>query len=290
LAFLASVVDKFIYRGDSMALATAVWAYVHTAVLAPHDNDLYQFALPAVAFLSLLVTFLLATETLAGALRFDNYGYYFQLRWHKGRVNRDESIRWFGLRLFRVWIAGATTLYLWQVQWSILTGGALHETVSGEWHGSLWDCLILYLQCFYFVGITMATVGFGDIIPSQGWGQLAAGTIVLSSFYWVTVIFAAFGNRRKARIVRRHVHLIARQSGDGPTGAVDVVSKFIDRGAGGIERPQAPVGQFRTPLDGRPSTHLAGPESRAIEQLDQANQRRTTEGPTDPGEEAHLDP
>jgi|tagenome__1003787_1003787.scaffolds.fasta_scaffold20812091_2 hypothetical protein len=188
--------DRILYRGHYLGLITLAWTFLTTGLLPPSGRlGLHIQFLSFTTFVALIETLLLAGETLLAVLMLGDYSYSFQLNWKPGLTRRMAELKWFTLRLYRVWLAGVTTIYVWHLHWRVLTGPVLIPAAVG-FPGS---CLRLALQCGYFTEVTMATVGFGDIQPANGLGQLVTFVIILCSFCWVTVTFAAIVTVRERR-------------------------------------------------------------------------------------------
>ncbi|MEV7690662.1 potassium channel family protein [Streptomyces bungoensis] len=186
------VIDGFLYRGQYMAMYTLAWLYASTAILPPRNHfDLHLDILTWVAFASLIETIALVVEALLATLILQNYAHFFRLRWSR-ESQRLEEFKMFGIRVFRVWIGGASVFYIWQLHWSVLSGPALEDVRAG----SPGACIKFLLQCFYFVAVAMSTVGFGDIAPRNGLGQLAMFFLVFASFSWITLAFAVVSTIR----------------------------------------------------------------------------------------------
>jgi hypothetical protein len=62
------------------------------------------------------------------------------------------------------------------------------------------DVVKLFLEMVYWTTTTFATVGYGDILPSNGYGQFVAFLIEVQAFAVVAIVFASLFTSKESKV------------------------------------------------------------------------------------------
>lgn len=189
--FVARITRNYIFHGATLMWVTTGWVFFVTAFPVVEQGKLIkpEYHLLALYFLSLLPIWsvlLLTVEAIYAYGKMRSYAWAFHMNPRSENVFFDE-LRPFIRLVVRVIMSGATASYISTIVFQGLTGKALVKATMGD----IVSCFKLFLQCIYFVLTTIVTVGYGDISPNNGWGQLVAFLIMMCGFSLITLVLAS---------------------------------------------------------------------------------------------------
>lgn len=107
-----------------------------------------------------------------------------------GRIHRTSLLSELRVFIFKVLAtvgAGATAFYIAHINYYAYQGNTLINPNQSD----LWSRIKMYWQGVYFTATTFATVGYGDIEPANGKGQLISFLVEAQAFSLVIIVFAA---------------------------------------------------------------------------------------------------
>jgi hypothetical protein len=145
----------------------------------------------------LITNIFLSVEAIHSYAILGSYAISFHLlsperdRWSGGTLILVE-LKVFVQRVVSTICAGSIACYVTHLQFRVLTGSIVEPTAF-----DLLNRLKILLQCIYFTVTTFATVGYGDIQPKNGLGQLVAFLIIAQSFALVIIVFASLLSSRQ---------------------------------------------------------------------------------------------
>jgi len=189
---VAWIVLRLLFRGINLTWMTALWLYLVTAVPQFSRGWIflsYQQHLGALYFLAILPlvgVLTLNLETIFSLTSVQSYAWAFQMKSPSHNVFFDE-MRQFSVLLFRAVLTSSIAAYATAMCMNGLGGSGLVAASVGE----LFPCLKLFVQCLYFAMSTITSVAFGDIYPTNGWGQATAFLIMLVSFSLLIFVYTS---------------------------------------------------------------------------------------------------
>lgn len=192
LTYGARFFQAWLFRYNRLILITSLYLFIIGGLVdldrvslllssESHSRDLYLLAI-----IALWSNFLLSIEIIYSYATLKSYA-MFHMHPHKeeGPLSISE-LKIFVWRILTTVVAGATAAYVAYLKYNALSG-----QITGREPGGLYNRLKIYFQCIYFIATTFVTVGYGDIIPVNGKGQLIAFLIEIQSFSLVVIVFAA---------------------------------------------------------------------------------------------------
>lgn len=176
---VARITRTYIFHGATLMWFTTGWVFFVTAFPVAKQSQLItmEYHLLALYFLSILPIWsvlLLTMEAIYAYGKMRSYAWAFHMNPRSENVFFDE-LRQFIRLVVRVMVSGATASYISTIAFQGLTGEALVTANMGD----PISCFELLLQCIYFVLTTIVTVGYGDISPNNGYGQLVAVLVMM---------------------------------------------------------------------------------------------------------------
>lgn len=195
LTYLARFYQAWLFRFNRLIGVTSIYLFI-TSWLIPTKQvagssctNCYSSYLYWLAVISLGANFLLSIEALYSYAILGSYAvsYHMQAPKEKGLSNELEL---FVFRVFTTILAGATAVHVAYIKCNAISGKITSYQLSGS-ASNLWNCVIIYLQCAYFTVTTFTTVGYGDILPENGAGQLLAFFVEIQSVSLIAIVFAS---------------------------------------------------------------------------------------------------
>lgn len=189
---LAQFISKVLFDSANLVWATALWALLLTAAPWASQGNLvlsYEDHLRVLYILTLFplaTVFTLCIESVYAYARMKSYAWAFYMHRPSGDTFFDE-LRPFTFLVIRAIFSSATAAYVAELSSNGLGGTALVDAKIGD----PLSCIELFVQCIYFAITTIATVGYGDIVPENGWGQMVAFLTMVVGFSLLTLVLAS---------------------------------------------------------------------------------------------------
>ena len=165
---------KLFFRQSILLPAFSIFIIIHLWTVNDHNEMVVRFALSVAALALLLTPIAMIIEAIIGYAVLGDYPGIFHRLGNDQLRNLRLIMNWFLAFLF----AGTAATITANELFSGFCCGIPHiqEDVG--------TCLI---SSVYYVTTTFATVGYGDIVPANGFGQLVAIMLELYSVGFITM-------------------------------------------------------------------------------------------------------
>ncbi|MBI3247379.1 MAG: two pore domain potassium channel family protein [Deltaproteobacteria bacterium] len=194
---IASLFQATLYRYERLAGLVGLWAVVMTSVR--HDAQLLTSPAVHSTLLYTLTNVVLGTNALLSVEAVFSYailgGYATSFHMLSPRAGASRLLLELRVAMGRVVttvFSGAVAAYVAYIAFGALEGKALVARPIQN----AWEATQAFLQMLYWAMTTFATVGYGDIIPSNGYGQLVAFLIEVQTFAVLAIVFASLFTSR----------------------------------------------------------------------------------------------
>lgn len=184
VTFIARFFQAWLFRFNWLIGVTAFYLFF-VGWLIPPSRVPTSFTLYLLALLALGSNIPLSIEAIYAYSTLESYAVSFHMQ-SREKKGLSGDLLLFIKRVLTTVISGATACYVAYIRHDALAG---HITPPEP--GDLYNQLKIYLQCVYFTATTFATVGYGDIYPNNGMGQLIAFLVEIQSFALVVIVFAS---------------------------------------------------------------------------------------------------
>lgn len=183
--------QEYLFRFNRLIVVIILYLFIMGGLI-PLDQvtvfiseNFHSFGLYLLAVIALGSNFFLSIEAIYSYAILESYAGLFHMQTVKEGRSLLSDLGIFVWRVLTTVGAGATAFYIAYIKYDALSG---HIILRGQ--DGLWNRLKIYLQCVYFTTTTFATVGYGDIIPQNGKGQLIAFLVEIQSFSLVAIVIA----------------------------------------------------------------------------------------------------
>jgi hypothetical protein len=191
------LLSLYLYRFHRLNVIAFGWAAIAIWIKAwllwsPLTHEALLFVMTIVLLIGNVV---MSAEAIVSHAVMRGYGTAFHMLPHRSKPPLLVELGTLSLALAMSIMSGAAAAYVGCIAFNALSGPALIAppvaTVSAA--GGL------LLQCVYWVTTTLATVGYGDIVPHNGYGQLVAFVLETQAFALVGLgvasLFASAASR-----------------------------------------------------------------------------------------------
>ena len=197
-ACVASIFQKSLYRFERLTLIVGFWAVVMVTV--QYNTYWLKSIVSHNALLYILTSAVLATNILLSVEAVFSYailGGYATPFHMLGSPRSTRLLLELGVvigKIVTTIFSGAVTAYVVYLAFDGLQGATLDVPPPAN----AMKAIVLFLQMVYWVTTTFSTVGYGDITPSNGYGQLVAFLIEVQAFAVLGIVFASLFTAKDA--------------------------------------------------------------------------------------------
>lgn len=189
--YAAWVFQKVFFRLNRLIALTSVYLFLAASSTYLDRfiffKEWHDWLLYPLAVVVLIINFLPFIEAIYSYAILGSYAVSFHMQ--TSDVTLLSELRVFIWKVVATVGSGATAFYVAYIKYGALRGdvGSIYKFNSSDWYNSL----RIYGQCVYLTVTTFATVGYGDIVPQYGKGQLIAFLVEAQSFFLIIVVFSA---------------------------------------------------------------------------------------------------
>lgn len=189
--WIASVFQATVYRFERFAFLVGLWAVITVSVghhaLWFTSSATHNLLLYALTTIVLGTNSLLSAEAVFSYTILGGYATPFHMLLPRNGNRLLLELRVVTGKIVTTIFSGAVAAYVAYAAFAGLEGRALVTTPTA----SVLDTVGAFLQMVYWATTTFATVGYGDISPANGYGQLVAFLIEVQAFAVLGIVFAS---------------------------------------------------------------------------------------------------